>query len=121
MKDMNMKMTRMSMNCKNSKIKDENLRNLLVTCTYNIKGLTPKKIIEEYLPIKVKNLDIYIQNDTIFIEKDNEKVAEIWTDTNCYSNLEILKNITPIFGIKCKDNSILELMKYRNKIILILL
>ena len=35
--------------------------------------------------------------------------------------VEILKNITPIYGIECKDDSILELMKYRNKIILMLL
>ncbi len=120
MEEMNLE--KMNIACKTmKKNKDDNFRKLLITCTYNIKGLTPKNIIQDFLPIKIQDLLVYIKDDVIIFEKENKKIGEIWTDTNCYSNLEILRNITPIYGIKCKDDSILELMKYRNKIILMLL
>ena len=38
-----------------------------------------------------------------------------------YSNLQILNLITPIYGVECKKTGILELMKYRNNIIMTLI
>ena len=102
---------------KNNKDINERLRELLIICTYNIKGLTKRKIIEKYLPLKIKNLDIYQKDNRIIFERDKEEISDIWLDCNNYSNLEILKNITPIYGIECKGDNILDLMKYRSKII----
>jgi hypothetical protein len=100
---------------------NENLKKLIVNCTYNIKGLTKKEIIEELLPIKIEDMSIYVQDDRIIFEKNNSIIDDVWLDSNCYSNLEILKNITPMFGIEYTGDNLIELMKYRNKIILILL
>jgi hypothetical protein len=111
-----------NLNCKlNKKLQDENLKKLIINCTYNIKGLTKKEIIEDLLPIKIKDMLIYVQDDRIIFEKNNSIIDDVWLDTNCYSNLEILKNITPMFGIKYTGDNLIELMKYKNKIILILL
>ncbi len=103
------------------KIKDENLRKLIIQCTYNIKGLTKRNEIEQLLPIRINNIAIKIKDDILIFERENEKIAEVWLDANCYSNLEILKNITPLFGIEYTGEEILELMKYRSKILVILL
>lgn len=111
----------MSMNYNNKKVKNEKLRKLIIMCTYNIKGLTKKEEIEKLLPIKVNDVLIRIKDNTVVFERGNEEIGDVWLDTNCYSNLDILKNITPLFGIEYTGEEILELMKYRNKIILILL
>lgn len=105
----------------NTKIENENLKKLIIICTYNIKGLTKREEIEETLPIKTKEISIYKKENRLVFEKSNGNTKEVWTDTNCYSNLEILKNITPIYGVEYSGDEIIELMKYRNKIILVLL
>ena len=51
--------------------------------------------------------------------KNNKKVGEVLSDNNTYSNLEILKLITSTYGIECKGDDILNLLKYRSKIIAI--
>ena len=48
---------------KSYKIKNENLRKLIILCTYNLKGITPKEKIEQYLPIQENDLSIYVQDN----------------------------------------------------------
>ncbi len=90
-------------------------------CTYNLKGITRKEKIEKYLPIEENGLLIYIENNRIIVQNGENHRGEIWSEANTYSNLDILKFITPIYNVICKNNSILELMKYRNNIIAVLL
>ncbi len=103
------------------KNENNNLKKLLTICCSNMKGLTQKKIIEKYLPMKIENISIYKKDNRIILEKEKEEITDIWEDNGYYSNLDILKNITPIYGIECKNDNIFELMKYRSKIILALL
>lgn len=97
------------------------IRELIILCMDNIKGNTNKEIIELYLPMKIKDVDIYQEENRIVFSRNSEEFADVWLDCNGYSNIEILKNITPLYGIECKNEELLELMKYRNKIILMLL
>lgn len=99
----------------------EKLRKLLIICTYNIKGHTKQEKLNECLPLKVKNMDIYEEDNRIVFKQEGKVIDEVWKDVDSYENLEILKNITPLFSIKCSGDGILELMKYRNNIIVGLL
>lgn len=101
--------------------KQENkIKQLIILCSHNIKGLISKEIVEQYLPIQIQNLKIYKEGNKIIFEKENTKLADILADGNYYSNIEILKNITPIYNIEYKGDDIFNLIKYRNKIILML-
>ena len=72
------------------------------------------------MPIKEDDLIIYVEyNKKIVVMKNNKKVGEVLSDNNTYSNLEILKLITSTYGIECKGDDILNLLKYRSKIIAI--
>lgn len=100
---------------------NQKIRELIILCLDNIKGNINKEIIDLYLPIKIKDINIYQEENRIIFSRNNEEIADVWLDCNGYSNIEILKNITPLYGIECKSEELLELMKYRNKIILMLL
>lgn len=106
---------------KSYKIKNENLRKLIILCTYNLKGITPKEKIEQYLPIQENDLSIYVQDNKIVFERKGKEIGEVWIEANTYSNLEILKLITWEYGIKYKNHNILELIKYRSNIVATLL
>ena len=99
---------------------DKKLKELIKLSAHNIKGLISKEIVEIYLPIYIENLKIYINENTIVFERAEMEKVYILEDNNYYSNIEILKNITPIYNIEYKGDDILNLMKYRNKIILML-
>lgn len=99
---------------------DKKLKELIQLCAHNIKGLISKETVEIYLPIQIENLKIYKKGNTIVLEKEGKETVDILADGNYYSNIEILKNITPIYNIEYKGDDILNLMKYRNKIILML-
>lgn len=105
----------------NNIITNDNLRKLIILCTYNIKGITNKEKIEAYLPIDSDELSIYKEDNKIVVKDKNKKIGEIWIESNTYTNLEILKLITPKFNINLKNSNIFELMKYRNNIITFLL
>lgn len=105
----------------NKVIESENLKELLILCTYNLKGISNKEKIQKYLPIKENGLSIFVEDNKIVIQDQEKKIGEVWLEANTYSNLDILKLITPKYNIECKSNNILELMKYRNNIIAILL
>ena len=98
-----------------------NLRELILLCLENIKGLSRRTDIERLLPINDDNFFIDIQDIKVIIEYNNTLLGHIWPDTNCYSNLEILKLITNVYEIDFKNEEILELVKYKNKITLMLL
>lgn len=106
-------------------MKDEEInlkiRELILLCVDNIKGNTNKEIIELYLPMTIKGVDICQEENRIVFYRNSEEFADVWLDCNSYSNIEILKNITSLYGIEYKSDELLELMKYRNKIILMLL
>ena len=96
------------------------LRDLIILCTYNIKGMTEKEKIKLILPIRDEDISIYMEEEKIVIKKNEDIIGEVWNDEEYYSNLEILKKITPLYGITCKGNGIIDIMKYRNMIILLL-
>lgn len=98
-----------------------NLRELILLCSENLKGLSRKSDIEKLLPIKDDNFFIDTQDSKLIIKYNNELLGNIWLDTNCYSNLEILKLITQVYNISFKNEEILELVKYKNKITMMLL
>ena len=97
------------------------LRELILLCLENIKGLSRKSDIEKLLPINDDNFFIDIQDNKLIIKYNNELQGNIWLDTDCYSNLEILKLIVQIYNINLKNEEILELIKYKNKITMMLL
>lgn len=100
--------------------KYKKIKDLIKLCTYNIKGLISKETVEIYLPIEIENLKIYAKENAIIFEKERKETVVILADGNYYSNIDILKNITPIYNIEYKGDDILNLIKYRNKIILML-
>lgn len=102
-------------------IQNENLKKLIILCTYNLKGITTKEQIEVLLPIQEKDLKIFKEDNKIIFQKEYKKIGEVWIEANTYSNLEILKYITPEYNIKYKSDNITDLIKYRNKIIVTLL
>jgi len=94
----------------------EEIRNLIIICSKNIKGLTKKEDINKLLPIKTDILNIE-QGERKIIISNNEKIlGNVWEEVGCYSNLEILKIINKEYGIEPKKERILELMKYKYKI-----
>lgn len=99
---------------------EKQIKQLIILCSHNIKGLISKEIVEQYLPIQIQDLKIYEEENKIIFEKENTKLTDILADGNYYSNIEILKNITPIYNIEYKGDDIFNLIKYRNKIILML-
>lgn len=114
----------MNMKGKNAMKKDINqedkIKQIIILCSHNIKGLISKEIVEQYLPIQIQDLKIYEEGNKIIFEKEKMKFTYILADGNYYSNIEILKNLTPIYNIEYKGDDILNLIKYRNKIILML-
>lgn len=94
----------------------KDLKELIIICTKNIKGLTKKENIEKLLPIQTDNLLIQKEERKISIYKNKERLGSVWVECGCYSNLDILKIITKEYEIEVKNNSILELMKYKYKI-----
>lgn len=103
------------------KVNDANLRNLIILCTYNIKGLTKDVEIKKFLPIKNDKLEIYEDSNMLIFKSQGKIVGELLKDNNMYSNMHILNFITPIYGVECKNFKILDLMKYRNNIIMTLI
>ena len=103
------------------KVNDVNLRNLIILCTYNIKGLTKDVEIKKFLPIKNDKLEIYEDSNMLIFKSQGKIVGELLKDNNMYSNMHILNFITPIYGVECKNFKILDLMKYRNNIIMTLI
>ncbi len=98
-----------------------NLRELIILCNDNIKGLSRKEDIKKYLPINIDGFSIEEENNKLVFKQNNEVIKNVWIDTNCYSNLEILKVIAKIYNIEYKSEEILELIKFKNKITLMLL
>ncbi len=103
------------------KIKEKNLRKLVILCTYNIKGLIKNVEIRQLLPIKNDILEIYEDSNMLIIKSQKRVIGEILADNNMYSNLRILTLITPFYGVNCEGFRISELMKYRNNIIAVLI
>lgn len=91
----------------------KSLKELIIICAKNIKGLTKKEDIEKVLPIETENLIIRKEDKKISIYKNEEILGNVWEQFGCYSNLDILKIITKEYGIEVKSNDILELMKYK--------
>ena len=105
----------------NMKIKNEQLRNMIILCTYNIKGFTESNTISQILPIKDENWEIYEDSNILIFKYKNKKIAQILRDNNMYSNLKILSIITPIYNINCKGKDIVSLIKYRIEIVTFLI
>ena len=100
------------------KIQNNKLRDLLVLCTYNLKGLTPKAKIEKCLPIDNEKLSIYEEYNMIVIcDKNAKKVEKILAEGNTYSNIELLKPITKCYNINYIGDRIFDLMKIFDKTI----
>lgn len=108
------------MNGNNYKI-NKRTKDLIILCTANLKGRTKREIVDGYLPLTIGETTIYGKDNRIIVEKSKQEIADIWSDGGYYSNLEVMEKITPIWGIKNKGVDILELMKYRNQIIGMLL
>ena len=98
-----------------------NLRELIILCNQNMKGLTKREAIRQYLPIEFENIKIEEDNNKLVFKQDNVIIKNVWIDTNCYSNLEILKVIAQIYNIEFKSEEILDLIKFKNKITLMIL
>ena len=98
-----------------------NLRKLFLICLDNIKGMTKSEEIESLLPINTDNIRVEKNNNSIGIFLNNKLDKIVWKDTDCYMNLEILKSLTKDYNISCESEEILDLMKYKNKVTLMLL
>lgn len=99
----------------------DNLRKLILLCLENIKGMTKSEEIENLLPINSDHFQIEKGNNNIEIYLNNKLEKIIWKDTECYMNIEILKAITKDYGITLESEDIVSLMKYKNKVTLMLL
>lgn len=89
------------------------LKELIRKCNNNIKGITKKEEIDQYLPIKQANIEIYIEDKILYI-KSKQQIEKIYEQDGYYQNLEILKQIANIYGIKLRSNKILDLIKFKN-------
>ena len=92
------------------KIKDENLRKLIIFCSYNIKGLIKDVEIRQLLPIKCNELEAYEDSNKLIIKHQNKIIGEILMENHTYSNLQILRLITPIYGVNSKGYGILDVI-----------
>lgn len=91
------------------------LKKLIEKCNKNLKGFSSKNEIIDFLPIKEDDIEIYLENKIINIKSRNE-IMKIYEQDGYYSNLEILKDVAKIYGIKLKGNRILDLIKFKNLI-----
>lgn len=89
------------------------LKQLIRECNSNIKGISKKEIIDQYLPIKEEDIEIYIENKIMYI-KSKQQIKKIYVQDDYFSNIEILKEIGNIYGIKLRGNKILDLVKFKN-------
>ena len=76
--------------------------------------------INRYLPIKEENVEIYIEGKIMYI-RNKQQTKKIYEQDDYYSNLEILKEIAKIYGVKLRSNKILDLIKFKNMVEIIIL
>ena len=95
---------------------EDKIKELILICTKNIKGLTKVEDINKLLPIEADGFLIIKEERKIVFYKDGKLLGSVWQEVGCYSNLDILKIITKEYGIEVKNNNILELIKYKYKI-----
>ena len=49
---------------------EKKLKELIMLCVHNIKGLIPKETVEHYLPIEIEEIKIYEIGTKIVFEKE---------------------------------------------------
>lgn len=96
------------------------LKELIRKCNSNIKGMSRNEEINRYLPIKEENIEIYLEGKIMYI-RNKQQTKKIYEQDDYYSNLEILKEIAKIYGVKLRSNKILDLIKFKNMIEIIIL
>lgn len=96
------------------------LKKLIMKCNSNIKGMSRNEEINRYLPIKEENIEIYIEGKIMYI-KNKQRIKKIYEQDDYYSNLEIIKEIANIYGVKLRSNKILDLIKFKNMVEIIIL
>ncbi len=96
------------------------LKELIRKCNSNIKGMSRNEEINRYLPIKEENIEIYIEGKIMYI-RNKQQTKKIYEQDDYYSNLEILKEIAKIYGVKLRSNKILDLIKFKNMVEIIIL
>ncbi len=96
------------------------LKELIRKCNSNIKGMSRNEEINRYLPIKEENVEIYIEGKIMYI-RNKQQTKKIYEQDDYYSNLEILKEIAKIYGVKLRSNKILDLIKFKNMVEIIIL
>ena len=96
------------------------LKELIRKCNSNIKGMSRNEEINRYLPIKEENIEIYIEGKIMYI-RNKQQTKKIYEQDGYYSNLEILKEIAKIYGVKLRSNKILDLIKFKNMVEIIIL
>ena len=53
--------------------------------------------------------------------RNKQQTKKIYEQDDYYSNLEILKEIAKIYGVKLRSNKILDLIKFKNMVEIIIL
>lgn len=96
------------------------LKKLIMKCNSNIKGMSRNEEINRHLPIKEENIEIYIEGKIMYI-KNKQQIKKIYEQDDYYSNLEIIKEIANIYGVKLRSNKILDLIKFKNMVEIIIL
>ena len=96
------------------------LKELIRKCNSNIKGMSRNEEINRYLPIKEENIEIYTEGKIMYI-RNKQQTKKIYEQDDYYSNLEILKEIAKIYGVKLRSNKILDLIKFKNMVEIIIL
>ena len=96
------------------------LKDLIRKCNSNIKGMSRNEEINRYLPIKEENIEIYLEGKIMYI-RNKQQTKKIYEQDDYYSNLEILKEIAKIYGVKLRSNKILDLIKFKNMVEIIIL
>ncbi len=96
------------------------LKELIRKCNSNIKGMSRNEEINRYLPIKEENIEIYLEGKIMYI-RNKQQTKKIYEQDDYYSNLEILKEIAKIYGVKLRSNKILDLIKFKNMVEIIIL
>ena len=96
------------------------LKELIRKCNSNIKGMSRNEEINRYLPIKEENIEIYLEGKIMYI-RNKQQTKKIYEKDDYYSNLEILNEIAKIYGVKLRSNKILDLIKFKNMVEIIIL
>lgn len=91
-----------------------NLSTLIEFCNNRIKGFSTLQDLGKILPLQHNGLCIFVEDNKMFFVK-GDKVSHIWAEGKYFSNIEILKRIGFLYGIKLEKENIFALTTFARK------